>query len=317
MVTPGIVASSLKIFPGDYFGSNLTYAYSLTKLFRNPFNTFCLRVRRSSDNTTLDIGFTDDNWVDVSAIETFVGSANTGYLDVWYNQSDNTNTGNTNLNTSTSLSTRPIICEPSTGVPTDHNGKPVIKFTAVSGQFIRSSTTVSVNTTTFFSSTNGSTIMAYVGKGTAPAENLPYPLSIRSIGGATGQYAGTRYLLSYEYNTSTNNFLYWDHGNFTGLRFTLSSLPSNFFTANNQRIILGASSTIEEMYYNGSSYTTQTPSGTFSNATRTLALGAFFNGTQYEAFFDGYMQEYIVVRKSFTTLDLNFINQHHIKNFPT
>ena len=62
-------------------------AYSIRKL-RSAYAGFCLRVKRSNDNATLDVGFTNANIVDTSAITTFVG-ANTGTVVIWYDQSGN------------------------------------------------------------------------------------------------------------------------------------------------------------------------------------------------------------------------------------
>jgi len=49
----------------------------------------CLRVRRSSDNTEQDIGFSG-NYCDESAITSFVGGGN-GFVVTWYDQSGNGN----------------------------------------------------------------------------------------------------------------------------------------------------------------------------------------------------------------------------------
>ena len=61
-------------------------AYSLRKI-RDAYIGNCLKVRRSSDNTTLDIGFVD-GWLDESSLLTFCG-AGSGYVDTWYDQSTN------------------------------------------------------------------------------------------------------------------------------------------------------------------------------------------------------------------------------------
>lgn len=59
-------------------------AYSLRKL-RSAYSGSAIRVRRSSDNTELDIGFVN-NYLDLFTLTTFVG-ANTGNITKWYNQS--------------------------------------------------------------------------------------------------------------------------------------------------------------------------------------------------------------------------------------
>lgn len=72
IVSSGIVIFSLRKLSGSYSGN-------------------CIKVRRSSDNATQDIGFTSSEvgaWVDDSAINTFIGGG-TGYIDTWYDQSGN------------------------------------------------------------------------------------------------------------------------------------------------------------------------------------------------------------------------------------
>jgi len=63
-------------------------AYSFRKL-RSAYVGNCIKVRRSSDNTTLDIGFAS-NVLDQSALSTFVGGGN-GFIEIWYDQSGNAN----------------------------------------------------------------------------------------------------------------------------------------------------------------------------------------------------------------------------------
>ena len=71
ILTSGIMILSLRKLSDSYSGN-------------------CIKVRRSSDNTTLDVGFTGGlgTWVDDSAINTFIGGG-TGYVDTWYDQSGN------------------------------------------------------------------------------------------------------------------------------------------------------------------------------------------------------------------------------------
>lgn len=59
---------------------------SLRRLTRK-YNNACIRVRRSSDNTEKDIGFSGD-YLDISSLHTFVGTGN-GYITKWYDQSGN------------------------------------------------------------------------------------------------------------------------------------------------------------------------------------------------------------------------------------
>ena len=62
-------------------------AYSLRKL-SNTYSGAAIRVRRSSDDTTLDVGFNADGTLNTTALTTFVGSGN-GFVSIWYDQSGN------------------------------------------------------------------------------------------------------------------------------------------------------------------------------------------------------------------------------------
>ena len=62
-------------------------AYSVRRL-RTAYTGPLMRVRRSSDNTEQDIGYRGDNWLDETALLTFVG-AGSGFVVTWYDQSGN------------------------------------------------------------------------------------------------------------------------------------------------------------------------------------------------------------------------------------
>ena len=68
----------------DYPGATL--AIGLRKL-RNAYTGACIRVRRASDNTEQDIGFSGSN-LDTSALASFC-SGTSGYIKTWYDQSTN------------------------------------------------------------------------------------------------------------------------------------------------------------------------------------------------------------------------------------
>lgn len=56
----------------------------LTKKYKGP----AIKIRRGSDNQTIDIFFRQDGLIDVGAIASFCGSS-TGYVTIWYDQSGN------------------------------------------------------------------------------------------------------------------------------------------------------------------------------------------------------------------------------------
>ena len=83
----GLIASQITQFVGllDTY-SGAAAAYSLRKL-RTAYTGNAIRVRRSSDNTEQDIGFSN-NQLDTTALTTFCGVGN-GFVKTWYDQSGN------------------------------------------------------------------------------------------------------------------------------------------------------------------------------------------------------------------------------------
>ena len=89
------------------------------RLIRFGYSGNCLKVRRSSDNSELDIGFDSNGDLDISAIETHCGSSD-GFVSVWYDQS-----GNGNNVTQGVTSLQPKIYDGSAVV--QDNGRPAIQ----------------------------------------------------------------------------------------------------------------------------------------------------------------------------------------------
>lgn len=91
-------------------------AYSTDKL-RTAYSGSCMRVRRSSDNTEQDIGFSG-NEIDTAALKTFVGTGGTddGFIVTYYDQS-----GSGNNATQTTSANQPWIMN--NGVIYRKNGK--------------------------------------------------------------------------------------------------------------------------------------------------------------------------------------------------
>ena len=77
-----ILSTVLDVYP------TASAAYSL-RLLRGAFYTSnAIRVRRSSDNTEQDIGFTTSGNLNTTALTSFVGAGN-GFIVTWYDQSGN------------------------------------------------------------------------------------------------------------------------------------------------------------------------------------------------------------------------------------
>lgn len=65
-------------------------AFSLRKL-SSSYSGNAIRVRRSSDNATQDIGFLTSGFLDTASLKTFVGisATDSGLVTIWYDQSGN------------------------------------------------------------------------------------------------------------------------------------------------------------------------------------------------------------------------------------
>lgn len=85
LVNPYVYSQSVAPVLDLYSGAKV--AFSLRKL-RTAYTGKCLRVRRSSDNTELDIDFKSNGKLDDTALLSFVGGGN-GYVVKWYDQSGN------------------------------------------------------------------------------------------------------------------------------------------------------------------------------------------------------------------------------------
>ena len=104
--------------PLDDVGSAAN-AFGLRKL-RTAYAGSAIQVRRSSDNTTQDIGFTVSGTLDTGALLTFVGN-NDGFVTTWYDQS-----GNGQNATQATTAYQPAIVL--SGQVTKVNNIPAIKF---------------------------------------------------------------------------------------------------------------------------------------------------------------------------------------------
>ena len=127
-------------------------AYSLRKL-RTAYTGYAIRVRRSSDNSEQDIGFTSTGDLDTGSLLDFVGTGS-GYVKTWYDQS-----GNSKDLTQTTTASQPRIV--SSGVLGTSNGLPTLYFDGSDDCLFNSSITGTItgaNITSFVTaSTNSGT----------------------------------------------------------------------------------------------------------------------------------------------------------------
>lgn len=119
---------------------NSAGAFSLRKL-RDAYTGNCIRVRRSSDNTEQDFGFSS-NVLDTASLLSFCGAGN-GFVVTWYDQS-----GNSRDVTQTTAANQPQIV--ASGVLNTVNSKASINFNGTSHVLLK----------TAFGSTNSVTNFA-------------------------------------------------------------------------------------------------------------------------------------------------------------
>lgn len=152
-------------------------AYSLRQLSSSASN--CIRVRRSSDNTEQDIGFSS-NALDTSSLTSFVGS-NDGFITKWYDQS-----GNSVDAAQTTAANQPQIV--SSGSVLTEGGKPAISFDG-SNDYLALSSTLSLSTehSIFAVAQTNDTTAVLIGS-TSPISNFNTNSSTNYVYNASGTF---------------------------------------------------------------------------------------------------------------------------------
>ena len=119
----------------DNYSTATTVAFSLRKL-RTTYSGSAVRVRRSLDNTELDIGFNSAGDLDQNALTAFVGS-NDGFVTTWYDQMG------TNDAVETTAANQPRLV--AAGVVKTYNGKPGIEWHNPGSTYTRLITTTGIH----------------------------------------------------------------------------------------------------------------------------------------------------------------------------
>jgi len=148
LATHGIVGSQIQSFVGllDTY-PNAAAAYSVRKL-RSDYTGSAIRVRRSSDNTESDIGFSGEN-LDTTSLSSFCSGTN-GFVTTWYDQS-----GNANNATQTTAANQPQIV--SSGNVILKNTKPTLDFDGTN-DFLNGGNILNLSQYTYFSVNSSDTI---------------------------------------------------------------------------------------------------------------------------------------------------------------
>lgn len=162
-------------------------AFALNKLDCD-YTGYAIKVRRSSDNTESDIGFTTNGDLDTSALKTFVG-ANSAYGATWYSQQGSVN------GVQSTTGNQPRIVN--AGVIERQNGKPSLYFDG-NDFFSTTSFTLTQPTTYFLASKNDGTASTLIFDGSTGDRQL---MSVNTTAG-NDLYAGAVLTLA----TNTTSF---------------------------------------------------------------------------------------------------------------
>jgi hypothetical protein len=202
--------------------SGAAAAYSLRRL-RNAYTGSCIRVRRSSDNAELDIGFTSTGVLDTVALLAHVGAGD-GFVTTIYDQS-----GNARNFTQTSGGNQPRIVL--AGVVDTKNGNPCIVASGSQYMSVPSSTGLF----NFLHNGTASSVFAVASFGTVADPNAAYVL-FGNDGGASAN-VGCSFIYDDRASVPRNNTIV--QGITRGVlgNFTASSVSQNVLLPIDQTIL--------------------------------------------------------------------------------
>jgi len=256
----GLLGLAGKVSAPSFTGLLDTYsgaaaAYSAARRLSSTYTGSLIRVRRSSDNTEQDIGYTTGNLLDESALTTFVG-ANNGFVTKWYDQS-----GNGRDASNTTAIRQPKIVN--SGSILLKNGKPNINFTS---QTLNIGTSLNVVSPSFMSflgnsSSTGSGSAAFVHYQSNPGDN---PELRFGLGDSVSSYWNGGYV---SYNNTTN-----------------------FITNKIFNMVIQSGITVN-IYDNNTLTSTGTRTGIWNTGVYNFSLGGYHTLGLYR---DGDCQEYIL-----------------------
>ena len=276
--THGIVGSQIQSFVGllDTY-PNAAAAYSVRKL-RAAYTGSAIRVRRSSDNTESNIGFTALGNLDTTALTTFCSGTN-GFVTTWYDQS-----GNAKNATQTTAANQPQIV--SAGSVLTSNGEPIIDFNGTNSYMDGAWSSFFTSTTDNFSIFN---VLKY---DVSNVVQIPFGVT---NGAATAAGSIDTVLHSY---AITDSYFYRINGAITNYS---TSIATEFGVVNDNLLVFQKNGAINNAYNNNVLKASQTLSATLLGSVPTdtsffLRLGT--NRGYLNNWFNGNMKEMIIYSSS-------------------
>lgn len=231
---------------------NAAAAYSL-RLLRSGYFGYAIRVRRSSDNTEQDIGFTALGALDTTSLTSFCGSGN-GFVTTWYDQS-----GNARNATQTTAANQPQIV--SSGSVILQNSKPCIDSQS-------KVLTISSSTSAFNFIHNGTqSTICYIGSSTSKAILGNYGGSSSNVGFGLENSIGNVYFVMTKGASSQFPIIANSSVSFSSQKLVFIHVDSDNVSATDRLIFnINGGSNIKPNI--------QTTSPSLANATNNLQIGA-------------------------------------------
>jgi hypothetical protein len=271
--THGIVGSQITQFVGllDLYPSAAA-AYSLRRL-RGGFTGSAIRVRRASDNTEQDIGFSN-NQLDTSSLTSFCSGTN-GFVKTWYDQS-----GNARNFTQTTAANQPQIV--SSGSVLTSNGEPIIDFNGTNSYMNGAWSSFFTSTTNDFSIFN---VLKY---DVNNVTQIPFGVT---NGDATA--IGSLDTVLHSYSSISTDF-YRVNGSITNYS---TNIATEFGTTNDNLVVFQKNGAVTNVYNNNALKASQTFTSTLLggvpiNTNYFLRIGT--NRGYLNNWFNGNMKEMII-----------------------
>lgn len=245
-------------------------AYSIRKLNSN-YTGYCVKVKRSSDNSLMDVPFNGLGYLDKTSLLDFVGTSS-GYVTIWYDQSGN------NRDFKNTVGTGPIIVN--SGTLINVNGLPCLNCNTkrgISTDTLTLSDIISLDYENYISA-------VIVDDNSNPA-NLSSLISICKGIPRFNIWLGYNSKIQYEVGAYPSNNI-------------LESSPINW--VGNQHLLTCLRTTSNSYIYTDSSLLKSgnyTPAGDLT-VQESLDLGFFYSGPEY---FYGKVQEIIIYNSDQST----------------
>lgn len=291
------------VWPASYLLASFpsaAAAYSVRRLSKS-YTGYCMRIRRTSDNSTIDIGFLGDGTLDTSAITTFIG-ASSATVTTWYDQS-----GNGNNATQTTAANQPHIVNSGSIITT--NSKPSIDFTLNSGAPTCLDASIS-STNTNWAAFGVAMMKSYVNPilrwqygrwiSIGKSENQDYNNTSSTLGFITPQWASWNALTPAGISGSTGTPILSAVGYNAGFRgvFMQYNIPGI--------LSIGKSGSSVTVGFNTLISDTLTQAGTLNG--NTLRIGANVNWTEANSNLYGTISEVIYYQSDKSSSRNNIIN---------